>query len=187
MNSFYTATDHFVLLPALLLAMFGCAILLFDFWVFPEPKQRKWLLIFLVLGELFAGVAMWRQQAALSQSGGALTAFGGGMLVDGFGLFFNWLFLAGTILIGLISYRYLEVRDEHHAVISGPTRLRGSDVAMGDLRAGASLILAALAADGRSTISGVHHVRRGYEDIERKLLELGAHIEPSNGEGPAKA
>jgi UDP-N-acetylglucosamine 1-carboxyvinyltransferase len=81
----------------------------------------------------------------------------------------------------------VEVRDEHHAVISGPTRLRGSDLAMGDLRAGASLILAALAADGRSTISGVHHVRRGYEDIERKLLELGAHIEPSNGEGSAKA
>jgi UDP-N-acetylglucosamine 1-carboxyvinyltransferase len=81
----------------------------------------------------------------------------------------------------------VEVRDAHHALISGPTHLRGCDLEMGDLRAGASLILAALAADGRSTISGVHHVRRGYEDIERKLLELGAHIEPSNGEGPAKA
>jgi UDP-N-acetylglucosamine 1-carboxyvinyltransferase len=56
---------------------------------------------------------------------------------------------------------------------------------MGDLRAGASLILCALAADGSSTISGVHHVRRGYEDIERKLLDIGAHIVPSTaGEGP---
>ena len=52
---------------------------------------------------------------------------------------------------------------------------------MGDLRAGASLILCALAADGSSTISGVHHVRRGYEDIERKLLDLGAHIVPTHG------
>jgi UDP-N-acetylglucosamine 1-carboxyvinyltransferase len=71
----------------------------------------------------------------------------------------------------------VEVEDAHHATITGPTRLRGGDVEMGDLRAGASLILGALAADGRSTIGGVHHVRRGYEDIERKLLDLGAHIE----------
>ena len=48
---------------------------------------------------------------------------------------------------------------------------------MSDLRAGVSLILGALAADGQSTISGVHHVRRGYEDIEAKLLDLGARIE----------
>jgi UDP-N-acetylglucosamine 1-carboxyvinyltransferase len=82
---------------------------------------------------------------------------------------------------------HVEVRDAHHATITGPTRLRGSDLVMGDLRAGASLILGALAADGRSTISGVHHVRRGYEDIERKLLDIGAHIEPSTAEGPAGA
>lgn len=78
--------------------------------------------------------------------------------------------------LGLMGAR-VEVRDAHHAVISGPARLHGSELEMGDLRAGASLILAALAADGRSTISGVHHVRRGYEDIERKLLDLGAAIE----------
>jgi UDP-N-acetylglucosamine 1-carboxyvinyltransferase len=71
----------------------------------------------------------------------------------------------------------IELSDDHHATISGPTRLSGTDVEMGDLRAGASLILAALAAEGQSTISGVHHVRRGYEDIERKLLDLGARIE----------
>jgi UDP-N-acetylglucosamine 1-carboxyvinyltransferase len=82
---------------------------------------------------------------------------------------------------------HVEARDAHHATITGPTRLRGSDLVMGDLRAGASLILGALAADGRSTISGVHHVRRGYEDIERKLLDIGAHIEPSTAEGPAGA
>jgi UDP-N-acetylglucosamine 1-carboxyvinyltransferase len=82
----------------------------------------------------------------------------------------------------------IEVTDAHHAAITGPSRLRARDLEMGDLRAGASLILCALAADGSSTISGVHHVRRGYEDIERKLLDLGAHIVPSTaGEGPGTA
>jgi len=71
----------------------------------------------------------------------------------------------------------LSVVDAHHALIEGPALLHGGEVEMGDLRAGASLILAALAATGSSTISGVHHVRRGYEDIERKLLDLGAGIE----------
>jgi UDP-N-acetylglucosamine 1-carboxyvinyltransferase len=67
--------------------------------------------------------------------------------------------------------------DNHHAVIHGPARLRGAEVGIGDLRAGASLILAALAADGVSTIHGAHHVKRGYENIERKFLDLGARIE----------
>ena len=70
-----------------------------------------------------------------------------------------------------------EIRDAHHAVISGPTRLVGAEVGVGDLRAGASLILGALAAEGPSIIRGVHHVRRGYEGIERKLLDLGARID----------
>ncbi|HET7676972.1 MAG TPA: UDP-N-acetylglucosamine 1-carboxyvinyltransferase [Candidatus Limnocylindrales bacterium] len=67
--------------------------------------------------------------------------------------------------------------DDQHATISGPAQLRGTDVEIGDLRAGASLILAALAAEGVSTIHGAHHVHRGYENIERKFLDLGAHIE----------
>lgn len=71
----------------------------------------------------------------------------------------------------------VELTDEHHASVTGPARLRGAEVEMGDLRAGASLILAALAAEGRSIIHGAHQVRRGYENIERKLLDLGALIE----------
>ncbi|MFM2106121.1 MAG: hypothetical protein RL338_1153 [Chloroflexota bacterium] len=67
--------------------------------------------------------------------------------------------------------------DAHHAEIDGPARLRGASVEIGDLRAGASLILAALAAEGTTTIHGAHHVHRGYENIERKFLDLGARIE----------
>ncbi len=71
----------------------------------------------------------------------------------------------------------VEIQDAQHAVIRGPAALRPAAVDISDLRAGASLILAALAADGVSTIHGAHHVRRGYENIERKFLDLGARIE----------
>jgi UDP-N-acetylglucosamine 1-carboxyvinyltransferase len=71
----------------------------------------------------------------------------------------------------------IEIEDQHHAVIQGPTQLHGAEVEIGDLRAGASLVLAALAADGVTTIGGAHHVHRGYEKIDAKFLELGARIE----------
>jgi len=70
----------------------------------------------------------------------------------------------------------VDVVDPHHATISGPSALVGTEVEIGDLRAGASLILAALAAQGTTTIHGAHHVHRGYENIERKFLDLGASI-----------
>lgn len=70
-----------------------------------------------------------------------------------------------------------ELHDDHHASITGRTPLHGADVEIGDLRAGASLMLAAVAAEGTTTIHGAHHVHRGYENIERKFLDLGARIE----------
>ena len=70
----------------------------------------------------------------------------------------------------------VRIRDNHHAIIQGRTPLHGAEAEIGDLRAGASLILAALAADGESTIHGAHHVKRGYENIERKFADLGARI-----------
>ena len=73
----------------------------------------------------------------------------------------------------------VEMIDSHHATIRGPARLVGVEVEIGDLRAGASLILAALAAEGTTTIHGAHHVHRGYENIERKFLDLGASISRS--------
>jgi UDP-N-acetylglucosamine 1-carboxyvinyltransferase len=78
----------------------------------------------------------------------------------------------------------VELPDPHHAIVQGPASLRGAEVDISDLRAGASLILAALAADGTSTIHGGHHVRRGYENIESKFLDLGARIERVQEEDP---
>ena len=68
----------------------------------------------------------------------------------------------------------VDITDAHHASLHGPSRLHGAEVEMSDLRAGASLMLAALAAEGSSVIHGAHQVRRGYENIEGKFLDLGA-------------
>jgi UDP-N-acetylglucosamine 1-carboxyvinyltransferase len=70
----------------------------------------------------------------------------------------------------------VDIAGPHHARITGPSRLHGAEVEIGDLRAGASLILAALAAEGTTVIHGAHHVRRGYENIEGKFRDLGASI-----------
>jgi UDP-N-acetylglucosamine 1-carboxyvinyltransferase len=66
--------------------------------------------------------------------------------------------------------------DGQTARIQGPCRLRGAEVRALDIRCGAALILAALAAEGTTTIRDAHHVDRGYEDIVGVLAGLGSHI-----------
>jgi UDP-N-acetylglucosamine 1-carboxyvinyltransferase len=68
------------------------------------------------------------------------------------------------------------IRDAHHALISGPTALYGKKIKSFDLRAGATLIIAGLIAEGESEISEIHLIDRGYEKIEEKLNSLGANI-----------
>jgi UDP-N-acetylglucosamine 1-carboxyvinyltransferase len=70
----------------------------------------------------------------------------------------------------------IEILDERRCSIAGPTALHGREVFIADLRAGATLVLAALSAAETSVISGVEHVDRGYEQIESKLVALGAQI-----------
>jgi len=113
-ESLYTANDHFSIVPALMLALFGCAILLFDFLIFPDPRQRKWLLIFVVLAEGFTGFGLYRQTGYVLTSGPITGAFGGSVQVDQFSIFFNWLFLIAALIVALVSYRYLENAGEHH-------------------------------------------------------------------------
>lgn len=67
--------------------------------------------------------------------------------------------------------------DGRSAVIEGCGRLTGAKVKATDLRAGAALILAGLAADGLTEVGDIHHVDRGYVNIEKKLKSLGADIE----------
>ncbi len=63
------------------------------------------------------------------------------------------------------------------ATVRGKTRLMGAPIIASDLRASASLVLAALCAEGETTIDRVYHIDRGYETIVRKLRSLGADIE----------
>jgi UDP-N-acetylglucosamine 1-carboxyvinyltransferase len=64
----------------------------------------------------------------------------------------------------------------HTATVYGPTKLTGADVMATDLRASSALVLAALAAKGKTRIHRIYHLDRGYENLEGKLLELGANI-----------
>jgi UDP-N-acetylglucosamine 1-carboxyvinyltransferase len=81
-------------------------------------------------------------------------------------------FLAGLSRMGA----RIRIQDPNHATITGIAALHGAETEIGDLRAGASMILAALAAEGTSLIHGAHHVHRGYENIGRKFQDLGASI-----------
>jgi len=67
--------------------------------------------------------------------------------------------------------------DPHRAVISGPSPLKGGTVESPDIRAGMAMLLAALAAEGSSTIHNVGQIERGYERIDERLRALGAEIE----------
>jgi NADH-quinone oxidoreductase subunit N len=119
-SQFYNSTDHFSIIPAVMLALFGCAILLFDFMIFPDPRQRKWLLIFVALAEGFTGFGLYRQQAWLSAQGlTELTGFQGSVTVDGFSIFFNWIFLIAALIVAIVSYKYLEIAGEHHGEYYG--------------------------------------------------------------------
>ncbi len=70
-----------------------------------------------------------------------------------------------------------DVRTEgHHAVVRGIDRLSGAQVKAPDIRAGAALVLAGLAADGETVVSGVEHIERGYDDLVGTLSSLGAEV-----------
>lgn len=70
----------------------------------------------------------------------------------------------------------IEVLNPHQVVISGKTKLQGTMIKSYDLRAGAALIIAALTAQGKTTIEEIYQVDRGYERIEERLQKIGARI-----------
>src|SRR4051812_265428 len=70
-----------------------------------------------------------------------------------------------------------DIRTEgHHAVVRGVPRLSGAPVKAWDIRAGAALVVAGLAADGETTVTDAHHIDRGYENLAGKLQALGADV-----------
>ena len=95
---------------------------------------------------------------------------------------------ASTITETIFENRYLHASemirmgahisiDGRRAIVRGPARLSGTTVQASDLRASAGLVLAALVANGETTIERVYHIDRGYEHIVEKLSAVGANIE----------
>ncbi|HZP90167.1 MAG TPA: UDP-N-acetylglucosamine 1-carboxyvinyltransferase [Actinomycetota bacterium] len=79
-----------------------------------------------------------------------------------------------------------DIRTEgHHAVIRGVPRLSAAPVRALDIRAGAAMVIAALAADGVTEIEDMYHVDRGYQDLEAKLTALGARVRRERELAPA--
>jgi UDP-N-acetylglucosamine 1-carboxyvinyltransferase len=75
-----------------------------------------------------------------------------------------------------------DIRTEgHHAVVRGVPRLSAAPVRALDIRAGAAMVIAALCADGVTEIADVYHLDRGYEDLEAKLVGLGAEVRREGG------
>lgn len=81
----------------------------------------------------------------------------------------------------------IRVEGGRTSVIQGVEKLRGAQVQASDLRAGAALVIAGLAAEGETTISNVHFIDRGYENLEQNMTKLGAKIKRVEGQPePAK-
>lgn len=94
----------------------------------------------------------------------------------------------GIITESLYENRFMQVadlrrmgadihQDRNHAIVKGVKKLTGANLSASDLRAGASLVVAALMADGNSVIDNLQHIDRGYENFEHKLRLLGGKIE----------
>lgn len=73
--------------------------------------------------------------------------------------------------------------EDHHALVRGVRELQGADVSSTDLRAGAALVLAGIAAEGETRVHNVGHIDRGYEDYVGKLAALGADVVRVDADG----
>jgi len=94
-------------------------------------------------------------------------------------LFHDWMYPSRMFFIDkLVSMgAHVVLCDPHRCIVNGPTKLSGETLESPDIRAGMSLLLAALAAEGTSIIRNLGQIERGYERVDEKLRALGARIE----------
>ncbi len=94
-------------------------------------------------------------------------------------LFHDWMYPSRMFFTDkLVSMgAQIVLCDPHRCIVNGPSQLFGEKMESPDIRAGMALVLAALSAEGRSTIRNIGQIERGYEEVDKKLLALGAHIE----------
>ena len=98
-------------------------------------------------------------------------------VADGVGIVTENLFQGRFRYVDELVRLGADIRTEgHHAVVRGVAYLSGAPVRATDLRAGAALVLAGLAAEGETVVTDAHHVDRGYDDLAGKLARLGADV-----------
>lgn len=97
-------------------------------------------------------------------------------------LFHDWMYPSRMFFTDkLVSMgAQIVLCDPHRCIVQGPTRLNGEKLDSPDIRAGIALVLAALSANGTSTIRNITQIERGYERIDQKLAALGADIRREN-------
>ena len=97
---------------------------------------------------------------------------------DGVTLLHDWLYESRMFFVDkLISMgAQITICDPHRVLVYGPSKLRAQELDTPDIRAGIALVIAALAAEGKSLINRVELIDRGYEKIEERLSKLGAKI-----------
>lgn len=78
--------------------------------------------------------------------------------------------------LGEVECRFKDQNHLHSAITKGPTPLHAANIQLMDIRAGLACIVAALVADGTSTVTGFEHLERGYEDLYGKLRAIGADV-----------
>ncbi|MYB52299.1 MAG: NADH-quinone oxidoreductase subunit N [Acidobacteriia bacterium] len=116
----FTLSDFHVLKPAIVLCLFGCGILLTDAFLVRRIGQRWLNAVTALVGEAVVA-AVLLQYLPDVRSGGSLTGLGGSIVVDGFGVFFNVIFMLAAALAVILSARYMEAegeqRGEYYALI----------------------------------------------------------------------
>ncbi|MCJ7625457.1 MAG: UDP-N-acetylglucosamine 1-carboxyvinyltransferase, partial [Anaerolineaceae bacterium] len=94
-------------------------------------------------------------------------------------LFHDWMYPSRMFftdkLVGMGAQ--IVLCDPHRCIVQGPSKLYGEHLESPDIRAGMALVLAALSAEGVSTIRNISQIDRGYGHVDKKLKQLGAKIQ----------
>ena len=108
----FTLNDFHVLKPVILLCLFGCGILLTDAFLVCRTGQRWLNAVTALVAECVVSLVLLQHLADV-RAGGPLVGLGGSVVIDGFGVFFNGIFVLAAVLAVILSVRYMEAEGEH--------------------------------------------------------------------------
>ena len=112
MELVFTANDFHVLKPAVVLCLFGCGILLSDAFLVRRTGKRWLNAVTALVGEAIVAVVVLQHLSDV-RAGGAFSGLSGSIVIDGFGVFFNLIFVLSGALAVILSVRYMEAEGEH--------------------------------------------------------------------------